>query len=108
MHPTAGANVLRLPFRASLDLPGGVAAEIVSVFPPETVDCISSHFANGPQIAHDSLREITQPPVNWSYAAINPLQVDRFTGRVPILDTNRRQVSGEIVVLLGNDDQAHR
>ena len=88
--PAAGANVLRLPFRASLDLPGGVAADIVSIFPPETVDCISGHFTNGPQIAHDSLRETAQSPVNRSYTAVNPLEVDRFTGRVVIFDANRR------------------
>ncbi len=106
--PAAGTNVFRLPFCASLDLPGGVAAEIVSILQPETVDCVAGHFADCPQIADNSLRQMAQPAVNRSYATFNPLDVDRFARRVVILNTNGCQIPGEAVVVLGNDDEAHK
>jgi hypothetical protein len=95
---------LSLPIRREPGLAGQGRCRDCLRTPPETVDSIARHFANGPQVPYDSLRQMAQPSVNRSHASVNPLQVNRFTCRVVILDANRRQVPGEIVVFKGNDE----
>ena len=102
----SGCVILCLPLGPGVHADLWLGPKLIAIFAGETVNGPVNNLAHGPHVANYSGYDVTQIPVYWSHAAVNPLEVYRPASRVVILNAYWCQPRGQDVNVLRNGNKS--